>query len=186
MNKLHTLEFNGSEIEIITSNGEKWVPVAPLSTAIGVNPIRQLRKALKDPKKFGLRAFVFDDLHYPSIPVSKLGRFLFSINRKRIPSEDIGAQLSYFQDYFIEAVIEFTPIPKWIKEDHYPMSISGVSISFNSKTQSEDRWTVSSDLWEAYGTNLEEAFIGLLAAHRSYSKLAGKHEIDFFNGISGK
>ena len=188
-------------VTVITTPEGRWVPIEPLSEQIGINPKKQVRKVINDPR-FDVGLFdqkgnlvdrmVTDDdgnrvdrletiMDDPSVWVcvdeEHLGRWLFSINHRRISAES-STRLGFMERWLLKGVYTFeapdlTELVETEPEDTedrldvcpYPRPnghkvLTGVTVEYNpERCNGMIPWRATSEIGSYVGQTLEEVVI---------------------------
>lgn len=97
-----TVPFHGDRLLLVEHQGEPYVPLRPITEALGLSWARQYRKLKEDPERWpvvALRATAEDGKNYEMVclHLRKLPAWLYSISLKRIPDERVREKVRRYQ-----------------------------------------------------------------------------------------
>lgn len=103
MSKMMTVEFHGTELQLVEKDGQPYVPMRPMVEGIGLDWKSQYRKLAANQRRWGMvmMTTVADDgkdRQMACIPLRKLAGWLSSLEPSRIKVAAVREKIELFQD----------------------------------------------------------------------------------------
>ena len=112
MSKMMTVEFHGTELQLVDKDGQPYVPMRPMVEGIGLDWKSQYRKLAANQRRWGMvmMTTVADDgkdRQMACIPLRKLAGWLSSLEPSRIKVAAVREKIELFQDECDDALWQY-------------------------------------------------------------------------------
>ena len=111
MSKMMSVEFHGTELQLVEKDGQPYVPMRPMVEGIGLDWKSQYRKLSANQRRWGMVMMTTPSAggnqDASCIPLRKLAGWLSSLEPRRIKVAAVREKIELFQDECDDALWQY-------------------------------------------------------------------------------